>query len=136
MTNREKNENKIMEILFKTGVHPALTNKGLTECCHNCKSCLYHIEEEICDKAFVHWCEEEVPEIDWSRVPIDTKVLVSDSESGPWRAAHFAKPLSGLVVVFNFGKTSWTALEDNTFSTYRFADIPDQEERGKYLKDE
>ena len=27
-------------------------------------------------------------------------------------------------------------VEDNTFSTYRFADIPDQEERGKYLKDE
>lgn len=78
----------------------------------------------------------EVPEIDWSRVPIDTKVLVSDSETGPWFAAHFAKTLNGLIVVFSFGKTSWTALEDNTFSTYRFADIPDQEERGKYLKDE
>lgn len=54
--------------------------------------------------------------------------------NGHWIKAHFATAQGNLVTVFSLGRSSWTAMDANTFSTYRFADIPDQKERGKYLK--
>ena len=48
---------------------------------------------------------EEV--IDWSKVPVDTKVLVSDDGKG-WGRRHFAKYEDGKVYCFNDGYTSFT----------------------------
>lgn len=136
MTNEEKFKDEIVAILFKTGKHPALINERLTECHIDCRSCKFYQTKWSCDEAFVHWCAKEVPDIDWSRVPVDTKILVRDSKNDPWRKAHFAKVHGRLIVAFSLGKSSWTVLEDNTFSVYLYADIPDPEERKKYLKNE
>ena len=48
---------------------------------------------------------EEV--IDWSKVPVDTKVLVSD-DGKEWSRRHFAKYEDGKVYCFNDGYTSFT----------------------------
>ncbi len=39
------------------------------------------------------WLNEEYkePEVDWSKVPVDTKVFVRNLEDGLWRPRHFAK---------------------------------------------
>ena len=54
---------------------------------------------------------EEV--VDWSKVPVDTKILVSDCINGAgevikWRRRHFAKYEDGKVYAWVDGKTSFT----------------------------
>ena len=44
---------------------------------------------------------------DWSKVPVDTKVLVSD-DGEEWNRRHFAKYEDGKVYCFNDGYTSFT----------------------------
>ena len=51
---------------------------------------------------------EEV--MDWSKVPVDTKVLVSDDGKG-WNWRHFAKYEDGKVYCFNDGYTSFTIVD-------------------------
>ena len=48
---------------------------------------------------------EEV--VDWSKVPVDTKVLVSE-DGKEWNRRHFAKYEDGKVYCFNGGYTSFT----------------------------
>lgn len=138
MTNKEKYSEEIMETLFKTGIHPALINEQIVECHRECNHCKFAHTKYSCDKAFTHWAENpcEPGKIDWNKVPVDTKILVRDSTDERWIEAHFAAAQGNLVTVFSLGRSSWTAMDTNTFSTYRFADIPDLEERRKYLKDE
>lgn len=49
--------------------------------------------------------------IDWTKVPIDTKVLVRDSENHEWEPRHFAGFSRGLTEpfkAFDNGRTRWT----------------------------
>lgn len=48
------------------------------------------------------------PEVDWSKVEVDTPMLVRDSEDDHWCEAHFAEYKDGEVFVWDDGKTSWT----------------------------
>ena len=41
MTNREKYSEEIMEILFNTGIHPALINEQIAECHKECRHCKF-----------------------------------------------------------------------------------------------
>lgn len=49
------------------------------------------------------------PPVDWSKVPIDTKVLVRDTVSQLWLRMHFAGFNNGLVEAWASGTTSWTS---------------------------
>lgn len=75
MTNREKYSEEIMEILFKTGIHPALINEQIAECHKECRHCKFAHTKYSCDEAFIHWVESpcEPGKIDWNKVPVDTK---------------------------------------------------------------
>lgn len=57
MTNREKYSEEIMEILFKTGMHPALINEQIAECHKECRHCKFAYTKYSCDEAFIHWAE-------------------------------------------------------------------------------
>lgn len=46
---------------------------------------------------------EEV--IDWSKVPVDTKVLVRDKKDEGWNRKYFAKYKDGRVYTWTWGKT-------------------------------
>ena len=48
--------------------------------------------------------------IDWSKVPVDTKVLVSN-DGKEWSRRHFAKYEDGKVYCFNDGYTSFTIVD-------------------------
>ena len=39
--------------------------------------------------------EYEEPEVDWSKVEVDTPILVRDSENSCWHKVHFAKYKDG-----------------------------------------
>lgn len=47
--------------------------------------------------------------VDWSKVAVDTPVLVGSVECGCWDRGHFAKYENGKIYTWGFGKTSFTA---------------------------
>lgn len=52
--------------------------------------------------------EPQEPETDWSKVEIDTPILVRQDKTGDWLKRHFAKYENGDVYVWADGQTSWT----------------------------
>lgn len=58
---------------------------------------------------------EYEPKIDWTKIPIDTKIFVKcDSDDTEWIPCHFAKFENGRVYAWNNGQTSFTI--SRTFS--------------------
>ena len=56
------------------------------------------------------WMLEEYkePEVDWSKVEIDTPILVRQTKDGEWLRRHFAKYEGGIVYTWKDSHTSWT----------------------------
>lgn len=46
--------------------------------------------------------------VDWSKVEVDTPILVRTSNKGPWVHRYFAKYENGKVYAWINGKTSWS----------------------------
>ena len=69
--------------------------------------------------------DEKKPEIDWSKVEVDTPVLVKNIENEEWKKRHFAKYEFGHVHVWNNGSTSWSACH---MYDYKYAKLPESEE--------
>ena len=67
----------------------------------------------------------EEPEIDWSKIKVDTPVLVKDREYEEWKKRHFAKYEHGRVYVWNNGSTSWSACR---MYDYKYAKLAESEE--------
>ena len=63
-----------------------------------------------CKKLQMLWLLEEYeePEVDWSKIKIDTPILVRDFEDAKWAKRHFAKYEDGKVYAWSNGVTSWT----------------------------
>lgn len=55
---------------------------------------------------------EEVVEIDWKNIPIDTPLLVKNDLRKAWRKRHFAKYEDGKVYAFSHGTTSFSGDKD------------------------
>lgn len=51
---------------------------------------------------------EELGIVDWSKVPVDTPILVSDGGVS-WKKRYFAKHENGKVFAFRNGTTSWSS---------------------------
>ena len=69
----------------------------------------------------------EEPEVDWSKVEVDTPILVRTVEGAEWFKRHFAKYEGGRVFVWNNGKTSWTA-HDELMTDWNYAKLAESEE--------
>ena len=48
------------------------------------------------------------PETDWSKVAVDTPILVRQTKDGEWLRRHFAKYEGGIVYTWKDSHTSWT----------------------------
>ena len=70
--------------------------------------------------------EPKEPEIDWSKIKVDTPVLVKDKENEEWKKRHFAKYEFGRVHVWNNGSTSWSACH---MYDYKYAKLPENERK-------
>ena len=69
-------------------------------------------------------CEE--PEIDWSKVEVDTPILVRHRLDGEWEKRHFVKYENGDVYAWDHGRTSWT---ENDVSGWPYAKLAESNER-------
>ena len=83
-----------------------------------------------CKMLQIIWLMEdyEEPEVDWSKVEVDTPILVRDSENTEWLKKHFAKYKDGIVYVWNLGRTSWSATNDKDVSAWQYAKLIENEE--------
>lgn len=74
-------------------------------------------------------CEEtKEPETDWSKVEVDTPILVRYDEKAEWFKRHFAKYENGLVYAWKDSCTSWTVLHDKEVTAWKYAKLAESEE--------
>lgn len=63
-------------------------------------------------------------EIDWSKISVDTKVLVRNSKYGEWHRRYFAKYEDGWVYCFDNGANSWNSNEISLWKYCKLAEEP------------
>lgn len=128
MTNREKFAEQILDIAC-SGSKIAV-NKATLEptSCYKlaCKNCLFSFDNVDCRGARKKWANSEYvePPIDWSKVAVDTPILVRDNIFCKWIKRYFAKYENGRVYVWNGGATSWTC---DRCTSWKLAKLPDKE---------
>ena len=119
MTNREKFAEQILDIACGgSKIAVDKTTLELTSCYKlACKNCLFSFGNGDCRGARKKWANSEYvePPVDWSKVPVDTKVFVRDSDSESWCPRYFARFKNGGIFTWTNGATS--------FSRSRFGDL-------------
>ena len=74
-------------------------------------------------------CEFE-EHLDWSKVSVDAKVLVSDNGK-LWYKRHFAKYENGSVHVFPDGRSSFTTEESDIIYPWKYAKLYEKQDKLK-----
>ena len=69
----------------------------------------------------------EEPETDWSKVEVDTPILVKDNENAVWVRRHFAKYENGDVWAWRDARTSWTVSNDDDITWWKYAKLAESE---------
>lgn len=121
MKNREKYADKIINYkgsnFCNEFVIPTILKS--CECLGSCERCIM---------LQLLWLEEEYeePEVDWSKVAVDTPILVRDSKTGNWLKRYFAKFKDEKVYAWFYGKTSWTS--DDEPKEWKYAKLAEREE--------
>ena len=68
------------------------------------------------------------PEVDWSKVEVDTPILVRHRLDGEWEKRHFVKYENGDVYAWDDGRTSWTT---GNVTYWKYAKLAETEEETK-----
>lgn len=115
MKNKEKYAKEILDIACSGGViaFNKTTNKVVP--CRDllCSDCLF--DRHCYGKTIKEWCESEYvePSVDWSKVPVDTPILVKQYYNSVWGKRYFAKYENGKIYAWNDGATSWSSDNDS-----------------------
>jgi hypothetical protein len=131
MTNREKFAEKILDIACN-GNWTAV-NKATLEpiACNSleCRDCLFYTE--CCKGARKKWANSEYvePPVDWSKVAVDTPILVRDNANLEWTKRYFAKYENGSVFTWSDGTTSWSS--EGYTTAWELAKLPERSSNGE-----
>ena len=129
MTNREKFAEQILDIAC--GGSKIAVDKETLEptSCYKlaCKNCLFSFGNVDCRDARKKWANSEYVElsVDWSKVAVDTPILVTYNDIHHWVKRHFARYEKGRVYAWNHGKTSWTG---EVCTVCELAKLPEKEQ--------
>lgn len=128
MTNKEKFAKEIIEIAC-IGESLAVIN-GIPAVCIGtmCGECDFL--GKSCNEKIKEWANSEYVElpVDWSKVPVDTPILVRDSEEEAWKKRHFAKYENGIVYAWSGGTTHWSVRRSSNISDWKMAKLAESEE--------
>lgn len=101
-----------------TGNILEITSGGTTKCVNAIRSIMPEIDRYgILDIA------EELGIVDWSKVPVDTPILVSDEKHEDWVKRYFAFFENGKVYAWVAGATSWSADNNRDASHWEIAKL-------------
>lgn len=129
MTNREKFAEQILDIAC-SGNRLAASKATLEPtACHKlaCGDCLFNTHGSCyCGDKVDKWANSEYvePPIDWSKVAVDTPILIRDSSFSEWGKRYFAKYENGIVYAWSNGATSWSG---DGCTPWKLAKLPDKE---------
>lgn len=124
MTNYEKNK-ELLDMYAIANVSWGADADGKVFECDGCTECIFY-DKGNCSHARLQWLQEEYkePEVDWSKVEIDTPILVKNSEYYDWVKRYFAGYVWGKVCAFDNGSTS----EDfKVITPWKYAKLAEQE---------
>lgn len=77
--------------------------------------------------------------VDWSQIPVDTKVLVKDRKDGKWEPRYFAEYKKGKVLTYPYGMDSWSSSYENplilpSWNYYKLAEEPKEKLTSEQLE--
>lgn len=139
MLNKEKYKEKIWDYILKHGQMPAITKGGFKSCqtVHCCNDgCVFYRAHLTCEEGLIEWLNSEYkePETNWTKVPVDTAVIVSNDEE-TWYNRYFARYKNNKVNTWSFGNTSWSAEDGSDFVSWAYAKLANEEDVQKYRKE-
>ncbi len=128
MTNYEHYKDKI-EKITRLGYEIAVNKHDNKPCtCDNlsCDDCI--ASTTTCFETISKWADEEYIEptqqVDWSKVAVDTPILVSYNNVD-WRCRHFAKYEDNMIYAWGGGCTSYTTNEAMDWKYAKLAEVDD-----------
>lgn len=127
MLNREKYAKEILDIACN-GDKIAVRNGKMTSCDNLlCKDCDFGYSN--CNEKILKWANSEYvePPVDWSKVAVDTPILVRDYEGCMWVRRYFAKYEDNMVYAWENGATSWSA-DNSNITDWGMAKLAESEE--------
>ena len=134
MLNIEKYRDELIKMGIIDTKKIAIRYGKLSLCCFGCCGC-DNLSKEDCGKQAEDWLfsEYEEPEIDWSKVKVDTPINVRDCETDSngdektWVPRHFAKFENETVYVWDDGGTSFTVKSEDSCSSWNYAKLAESD---------
>jgi hypothetical protein len=131
MLNIEYYKDKLVELCVIDIDRLALI-QGQPRICNSsllCDECLLNNKNEFCSNEALNWLfsEYEEPEVDWSKVEVDTPILVTDDVRSKWFKRYFAKFEDRKVYTWQDGATSWTADGEYNVNYWKYAKLAGSE---------
>lgn len=129
MLNIEYYKDELKEIIIRNIGIDSITGKP--KMCDElfCLDCVFKDQDACSPKKVEQWLQSEhVEQVDWSKVKVDTPILVRDSEKAAWERRYFARFEDGEVSAWNGGLTSWTADDEKNVCIWKYAKLAESEE--------
>ena len=131
MLNIEKYKEMLINMEIIDVNKLAVVNDKPVKCTdlYKCDECNFG-KKKSCEPYLEEWLfsEYEEPEVDWSKVKVDTPILVKDMEEEEWTNRYFAKFVDGKVYAWMGGATSWTADSEYRMNSWNYAKLAESEE--------
>lgn len=132
MLNIEKYKDKLIE-LGVIDISKLAIKDGVPYRCSgdSCDDCDFKNSKNGC---YIYGCSEwlfseyKEPEVDWSKVKVDTPILVRNNEDKEWMNRYFAKFADGKVYAWVCGATSWTVDDEYDVTFWKYAKLAESEE--------
>lgn len=131
MTNEEFYKEKIYDAIAES---IAVSEDGKIAICKQitCENCIFRKKQRTvsCITQMAEWLKQEyVEQVDWSKVKVDTPILVKDILKSEWIKRYFAKYENGRVYAWKEGKTSWSAVNEHNVNSWKYAKLAESEEK-------
>ena len=132
MLNIEYYKDKLVELCVIDIDRLALI-QGQPHICNTsrlCDECLFN-NIDFCSGEALNWLfsEYKEPEVDWSKVKVDTSILVRNTEKEEWQKRHFARFKNGKVYAWYDGLTSWSTAGEDDVNFWKYAKLAESEEK-------
>lgn len=120
MKNRDRFKDELVEACIK-GTFNVFFNERIRSV-YDCEAYRNMTDDRIMLLTAL-WLDEEYkePEVDWSKVKVDTPILVS-VDGNRWHHRYFAEYCDGIVYAFDDGATSWTSNEKTEWEYAKLAE--------------
>ena len=129
MLNIEYYKDELKEIIIRNIGIDSITGKP--KMCDDlfCLDCVFNDRDACSPKKVEQWLQSEhVEQVDWSKVKVDTPILVGNTENDVTHKRYFAKYEDRKVYTWGGGTTSWTVSGEYDVTFWKYAKLAESEE--------